>query len=75
MPRYGIEVDTFMPTQASLHNVIEHNVLISTNQETSDTGAIEVDGGLRPLLWPNHSQSTALEREVGFDMNQFATTM
>ena len=69
MPRYGIEADTFMPTQASLHNVIEHNVLINTNTETSDTGAIEVDGGLRPLLWPNHSQSTALEREVGFDMN------
>eukprot|EP01050_Picozoa_sp_SAG11_P005524 SAG11_NODE_392_length_9837_cov_9.732183_5_plen_1590_part_00 len=69
LPRYGIEVDTFMPTQASLHNLIEHNVLISTNEETSDTGAIEIDGGLRPLLWPDHSQSTALEREVGFHMN------
>ena len=57
------------PTQASLHNLVEHNVLISTAQETSDTGAIEMDGGLRPLLWPNHSLSTALERETRFNMN------
>jgi hypothetical protein len=69
LPRYGIAMDTFMPTQASLHNVVEHNVLVSTNEETSDSGAIEIDGGLRPLLWPNHSLSTALEREVGFNMN------
>ena len=69
LPRYGIEIDTFFPTQASLHNLVEHNVLISTAQETSDTGAIEMDGGLRPLLWSNHSLSTALERETRFNMN------
>ena len=28
-----------------------------------------MDGGLRPLLWPNHSLSTALERETRFNMN------
>ena len=65
LPRYGIASDTFLPSQASLHNVIEHNVLIETNRETSDSGAVEFSGGIRPLDWSHN----AFEKKIGFALN------
>ena len=44
MPRFGISADQVLPICASMHNILEFNVLARTSTETTDTGAIEMSG-------------------------------
>jgi hypothetical protein len=43
-PRYGINIDQAMPSSASMHNLIEYNVVSAACMETADCGALEFNG-------------------------------